>query len=26
VINEFQGRSRVEVQLVDWRVSELTAG
>lgn len=25
VINEFQGRSRVEVQLVDWRVSELAA-
>ena len=23
VINEFQGRSRVEVHLVDWRVSEL---
>ena len=25
VINEYQGRSRVEVQLVDWRVSELAA-
>ncbi|HUE73945.1 MAG TPA: DHHA1 domain-containing protein, partial [Pirellulaceae bacterium] len=25
VINEFQGRSRVEVQLVDWRISELAA-
>jgi single-stranded-DNA-specific exonuclease len=26
VINEFQGRSRVEVQLVDWRISSLASG
>jgi len=26
VINEYQGMSRVEVQLVDWRVSSLAGG